>query len=90
MVRSVPLCDGHPRPLLLFGWQLLHDLLLGFLQLGIRLQLFHHARANAFAAFDLVHVLRNEHSLEPLAWKALDVAPLLPIRLDVSVDLRVI
>jgi hypothetical protein len=84
-----PCGDGCHRLLLLFRGQIFHELAIRFLQLGIRIELFHHAAADAFAALDFVDLLQHEHAFEPLSRKALDVGPFLRICLDVGIDLGI-
>lgn len=51
--------DGCHRFLLLVRGQILHQFAIRFLQLGICIELFHHAAADAFAALDFVDLLQH-------------------------------
>ena len=81
--------DSRDRFLLLIGWQVLNELLIRFLKLGVLIELLKNAGANAFAPVDLVDVLQDKHALQPLSRQTLDVGPFLRVRLDVGIDLGV-
>ena len=81
--------DGCHRFFLLFRRQVLHQFAIRFLQLGICIELFHHAAADAFATLDFVDLLQHKHPFQPLSRKALDVSPFLRVGLDVGIDLGI-